>query len=167
MSLEAISISYDYIIVKASLIGVLWICVLAAVLIDLYHGIKRSKEEGRYTSSFGLKRTVQKSSSYFTFVVFMLIADIVASIATSSFLTFGVAVLPIFNIIGSAILVWTEWVSVREKSSQKLMNRIDKSKVELFEMAKDITGIIQNNPGVLEEILEKYGKAKEPVETTD
>lgn len=158
--LEQIHISNAYLTLKAALVVMLWGCVMLAVTIDLYHGIKRSKKDGEYTHSTGLKRTVSKSVNYLSFMLFMLIADMIASLATSSLLPFGFAVLPLFNIVGAMVLVYNEWVSVRENSDQKMMNRINRSGIELSKIAVDLMLAYKNNPEVLQDILKKYDDNK-------
>lgn len=162
ITLEAISINSHYITIKSALIGVLWACVVIAVLIDLYHGIRKSKMRGEFTNSYGIRKTVEKASGYLTFMLFMLIGDTVASIATSSLLPFGIAVLPVFNILGATILVRNEWISVREKADQKMMKRINKSGAEIGRVLLEAMVIFKNNPEVLEEIIKRYEENKKP-----
>lgn len=158
--LEQIQIDKAYLILKAAIMLTLWLCVILAVTIDLYHGIKKSKESGEYTNSLGLRRTVEKSVSYLSFMAFMFIADVIASLATSTLLPFGIAVLPIFNIGGAMVLVYNEWVSVREKSDQKMLNKINKSGAELSKIMLETLLVYKNNPGVLEDILKRYDENK-------
>lgn len=165
--LEAIQINMDYIILKAAIVVILWGCVMLAVTIDLYHGIKRSKKDGEFTHSTGLKRTVSKSVNYLSFMLFMLIADLIASLATSSLLPFGIAVLPLFNIVGAMVLVYNEWVSVRENSDQKMMNRINRSGIELSKIAVEIMMAYKNNPEVLQDILKRYDENKTKYDEVD
>lgn len=161
--LESIQIDNAYLMLKSALIGILWGCVILAVSIDLYHGIRKSKLRGEYTNSYGLRKTVEKTVSYLTFMLFMLIADVVISLATSSLLPFGIAVLPLFNLVGAMVLVYNEWVSVREKSDQKMLNRINKSGAELSKMMAEVILIYKSNPGVLEDIIKRYDENKKEV----
>lgn len=159
---ESIQIDNNYLILKSALVGILWGCVIIAVSVDLYHGIRKSKKHGEFTHSYGLRKTVEKTVSYLTFMLFMLIADVIMSLATSTLLPFGLAALPMFNIVGALVLTYNEWVSVREKSDQKMLNRINKSGSELSKMVIETLLIYKNNPGALEDLLKKYDENKTP-----
>lgn len=158
--LRQINIDMTYLTLKAGIISALWICVIMAVSIDLYHGIKKSKERGEFKNSFGLRRTVDKAISYLSFMLFMVIGDVVISLATSSVLPFGFAVLPLFNLGGAGVLVYNEWVSVREKADQKMMVRINKSSAELQRMMFEMMMVYKANPKVMEDILNRFDQDK-------
>lgn len=152
---ELIRIDSSYVVIKASLVAILWMCVLGAVAIDLYHGIKRSKASGGFTSSVGIKRTVSKVTLYLSMMGLMLILDVILSIATSTLLPLGIAVLPIFNIGGALVLVVNEWISVREKADQKMMNRIEESSSEMKKIIMDAILVYRNNPAPFDEALRR------------
>ena len=154
--LNVLNIDKIYIVLSTILKGVAWVCVILAVSLDLYHGIKKSKEVGEFTNSYGLRRTVEKCNKYLTLLGFMLIGDIFWHIGTSFFLPYGVSIIPLFTFFGSAVLVYNEWVSVREKIDQKMLNKINRSKEELLSIAFAVADAYKSNPDALSKILNSH-----------
>lgn len=157
---KIMNIDSEYLILSTILRCVLWACVILAVSIDLYHGIKKSKASGEFTNSYGLRRTVDKCNKYLTFLFFMLIGDVFWHIASSSLTILTISVIPIFTLFGSMVLVYNEWVSVREKVDQKMLNKINKSKDELLSIAFNVAEAYRRNPDALKKIIDE-GKSIE------
>lgn len=153
---EVLKIDKIYIVLSTILKGIAWVCVIFAVSMDLYHGIRKSKEAGEFTNSYGLRRTVDKCNKYLTLLAFMLLGDIFWHIGSSLFLPYGISVLPLFTFFGSGVLVYNEWVSVREKIDQKMLNKINKSKDELLSIAFTVAEAYKNNPDALSKIAEMH-----------
>lgn len=158
---EVLKIDKIYIVLSTILKGIAWVCVIFAVSMDLYHGIRKSKEAGEFTNSYGLRRTVDKCNKYLTLLAFMLIGDIFWHIGSSLFLPYGISILPLFTLFGSGVLVYNEWVSVREKIDQKMLNKINKSKDELMSIAFSVAEVYRNNPDALEKIINLNKNKKE------
>lgn len=109
-----------------------WFVVLLAIGIDLHFGIKKSKSIGEFTHSHGLQRTVQKVVNYLAMMLFMLMFD---SINPLGLIHKNFNILPLASIVGCGILVWTEFISVREKADQKFRRKTDKVAKDLLELA--------------------------------
>lgn len=154
--LNVLNIDKIYIVLSTILKGAAWLCVILAVSIDLYHGIKKSKEIGEFTNSYGLRRTVEKCNKYLTLMAFMLIGDVFWHIGSSLVLPYGISIIPLFTFFGSGVLVYNEWVSVREKIDQKMLNKINRSKEELLSIAFTIAEAYKNNPDALGKVIDLH-----------
>lgn len=84
---------------------VFYICVLGAILIDLWSGIDRAKRENILRTSFGFRQTIKKVKDYFSVLMLFSIADVVASVWFS---------LPFFSAIGTIGIIFVEARSVYE-----------------------------------------------------
>lgn len=140
MILDYINGLFDSIILKLIIIFFTWLVVLVAVGIDLVFGIKKSKKNGEFTHSFGLRQTVQKVVNYLAMMLFMLLFD---SINPLGLIHQNFNVLPLASVIGCLILTWIEFISVREKSDQKYKRKIDKVAKELIDLAMTDDNIVK------------------------
>jgi hypothetical protein len=107
--------------------------MLVAMVIDLYFGVKKAKENKQATTSKGLKKTCDKARKYFMpFLVLMLI-DIMAAVVLPA---------PFFSMLWAAYCVYCEFVSVREKAwtkaelqkAENTMNVIVENKEDIARM---------------------------------
>ena len=114
---------------------VLYACVFASVLIDLFFGIKRAKRLNIVRTSFGYRRTITKLTSYFGLMLMLSIADIAASVLFK---------MPYFTVIGAIGIVIVEAKSVFEnlKQEEKSVEEIQKALLKLFENKDEIKSII-------------------------
>jgi hypothetical protein len=124
----------------------LWLVVLVAIGIDLFFGIKKSKSTGEFTHSHGLQRTVQKVINYLAMMLFMLMFD---AISPLGLIHDKFNILPLASIVGCIILVWTEFISVREKSEEKFRRKTDK-------VAKDLLELAMKDENLLKRIKETF-----------
>lgn len=89
-------------------------CVLTAVTIDLITGIAASKRTGtKRTTSWGLRRTLNKLLQYFAVFLVMLIFDIGFSILSPFLSIFSVPFLSGLAVIGECVI---EGLSVMENT---------------------------------------------------
>lgn len=140
MILEILNKNYDAILMQLMVVFLCWIIVLCSIGIDLYFGIQKSKKENVYTHSYGLRQTTFKSLQYLAFMCFMLFLDILNPI----WAYFNLIALPLVSIFGAIVLVYTEWKSVHEKSSEKFRGSLQKN-------ASEILKILQENKEFLNE----------------
>jgi hypothetical protein len=115
------------------LISISAAAMLVAMVIDLYFGVKKAKENKQATTSKGLKKTCDKARKYFMpFLVLMLI-DIMAAVVLPA---------PFFSMLWAAYCVYCEFVSVREKAwtkaelqkAENTMNVIVENKEDIARM---------------------------------
>lgn len=125
--------AYKIIIAKLFMVCGAWLCVLMAMLIDLYFGVQKSKSIGEHTTSEGFRRSIQKFAFYYSMMFFALIFDILfVPVSIALDIVFVLKVAPFFSILCAAGLVLTEAKSVREKADQKLRRKTDKSRQEVI-----------------------------------
>lgn len=134
MILEILQKDFEAIQSQLLVVFMCFIIVILSIGIDLYFGIQKSKKEGIYTHSFGLRKTSEKVVQYLAFMLFMLFIDFLNPVW--AYLNYQS--LPLLSIFGAIVLVYTEWKSVREKSSDKFRRDIDSSSKEIMGHIQDI-----------------------------
>lgn len=134
MILEILQKDFEAIQSQLLVVFMCFIIVILSIGIDLYFGIQKSKKEGIYTHSFGLRKTSEKVVQYLAFMVFMLFIDFLNPVW--AYLNYQS--LPLLSIFGAIVLVYTEWKSVREKSSDKFRNDIGSNSKEIIRHIQDI-----------------------------
>lgn len=134
MILEIINKDYGAIIVQLQVVMVAWAIVVMAIGIDLYYGIRKSKQSGMFTHSYGLRRSSSKVVQYLSFMFFMLFFD---TLNVFWIYLSTVQKIPVATIFGAIVLVYTEAKSVREKTSEKFRKAIAENPAEIVEFFKD------------------------------
>ncbi|GHT01567.1 hypothetical protein AGMMS49525_02660 [Bacteroidia bacterium] len=115
---------------------VLYSCVLAATLIDLFFGVRRAKKLGLVRTSYGYRRTITKLTGYFGLMMLLSIADVVASIVFK---------MPYFTVIGAIGIIFVEAKSVFEniKETDTYIDEVPKALLQMFKNKGDIEAIIK------------------------
>ncbi len=83
---------WEILYVKCAVILIFWLMMIAAVLLDLWSGIDRSRAAGEQPRSDKFRHTVTKIGDYWRVLAFGLIIDVIASI------------LPFYNLPYASIL---------------------------------------------------------------
>ena len=155
--------AYKIIIAKLFMVCGAWICVLGAILIDLYFGVQKSKSIGEHTTSEGFRRSIQKFAFYYSMMFFALIFDtLFLPVSISLNISYVLKVAPFFSILCAAGLVLTEAKSVREKADQKLRRKTDRSNKEI---ASGLFDLLKNKDSII--VLINTVKKDEKNNTTD
>lgn len=117
---------YNAFIVKIGIVLFLWIVVIAASIIDLISGIAASRRTGqKKTTSWGIRKTMQKDLQYFALLLVFLLLDIGLSALSPWLSIFSV---PLLSVIGVVAITGTEALSVAEntrKGRNKEEDKID------------------------------------------
>lgn len=136
-------------------IGILAIMVLFSSVIDLVYGIKASKAAGIFqTTSYGIRKTVEKDVSYMMFFLFGIFID--------GCLSFFLAT-PICCVIIAASEILIEGLSVREN-----MKRIGMSGKDPMDVARAIIktfGI--SDAQKIDEVIKYLQGAKQEAKTEE
>lgn len=151
MILEILQKDFDAIQSQLLVVFMCFIIVILSIGIDLYFGIQKSKKEGIYTHSFGLRKTSEKVVQYLAFMLFMLFIDFLNPVW--AYLNYQS--LPLLSIFGAIVLVYTEWKSVREKSSEKFRYTIKENSTEIVDF------ILKNKEKIYELISDAKRKEDE------
>lgn len=148
MILEFIKHDFGTLWIKLFIVFGAWICVLVAMAIDLYFGIKKSKKIGEHTTSEGFRRSVHKVVYYYSMLTFALLFDALNPLPY--YLPFPLSIVPIITILFSMVLIFTEAKSVREKAEDKLRRKTDQSMFEMVELIKNNKEILSTVSQYLE-----------------
>ena len=118
-----------------TVLAVLYACVFASALIDLYFGVKRAKRLKIARTSYGYRRTITKLTSYFGLLLMFTIADIAASVVFK---------MPYFTVLGAIGIVIVEAKSVYEnlKQEEKGVEEVKKTLLKLLENKDTIKELI-------------------------
>lgn len=138
-------------------IGLCWVAVFFAVILDLFHGIKKAKELGEATTSEGLKRTIKKIGYYYSVMLFALLFDSL-DVITPFWFDKPLALMPFASLVSAIGLIITELISVREKADEKARRRADRSFMELAKFIKNREDTAQRLLDKLEETTSRNEK---------
>lgn len=133
MIVEILKGEYSAVIFQLQFVLIAWAIVVLAIGIDLYYGIQKSKDTGVFIHSYGLRRTSNKVVQYLSLMIFALFFDVL-NVFWIYFPT--VHKIPIATLLGAIVLVYTEWKSVREKTSEKFRKAIAENPAEIIEFMK-------------------------------
>lgn len=114
--------NYETARIDAAIIGVMWMLVATAIVIDLFSGVRKARERGEMRTSYGFKQTVNKVVLYYAFMLFALMFDCIGMFFYP---------LPIITFICAAFLIFIEGKSVFEKAHDKDKRKFTKSVEEL------------------------------------
>lgn len=100
----------EHLMLDVVLVGLCAAAIIVSMAVDLIFGIHKAKQNGRATTSTGLKKTCQKAQKYFSPFLVLVCVD---------FITMVVIPFPAFSMLWAAYCVFCEFISVREKAWQK------------------------------------------------
>lgn len=163
MIIEIIQQNWDKVILILFVVSWCWLSVMLAIAVDLYSGIKKAKEANIYISSEGYKRTVKKARYYFSLMFFALLFDSF-DVITPYLLPYPYGIIPFVSILSAIALIATEWKSVREKADEKARRNIDKTGMQMFELALKNKDFLQYFYTKLEEEKLKDKENEKPLE---
>lgn len=150
MLLEIVLGDYAKLLTQIYVVFLSWLIVILAIGIDLYFGIKKSKQTGLYVHSYGLRQTSKKTVQYLSFMFFFFFIDVL----NPFWVYFDYQSMPLLSIFGAIVLTYTEYKSVREKSDEKFRNDFDGNAKELYKLLKE-------NKDFLKELDKKKTKEDE------
>ena len=142
MIIEILNGDFAMLWIKLFIVFGAWLCILVAMIIDLYFGIQKSKKIGEHTSSEGLRRSVHKVVYYYSMMTFALLLDAINPL--TFYLPIPLSSIPVITIIFAMALIYTEAKSVREKAEDKLRRRTDDSVKELIDAFKNREDLFKN-----------------------
>lgn len=140
--LDLITGNFKDVFIYITLTFSVFVLVFIAVLVDLYFGIQKSKKNGSFVHSYGLKRTISKTLEYMAMVFMFFLIDFLNPMWF--ILTFPKV--PILSIIAGIIIIVIEWISVKESFAKKTISAI-------AETPKDVMRYIIDNRRFIKEII--------------
>lgn len=140
---------------KLGIVLLLWLLIVAAAGIDLITGIQASRRTGtKKTTSWGLRKTVNKLLQYFGILFMFLFVDIGAS-ALSEYVS--VFALPICSCLGVTCITIIETLSVKENLQRGKSREEDKID-DMTTIAANLIKVIPND--TLNKLAEAITEAK-------
>lgn len=132
---------------------VFYVLVLICILADLVSGIRKAKKRGDARTSKGIRLTVEKTISYYLFLIVFTVLDIVSVLCCVHNLL-GIPIAPYFTGLGTIIVAVIEIISIFENSDKKTKKKIDQVSDIVTNIYKDekIIGAIKDS------IIEKIKK---------
>ena len=115
--------------------------VFLSVMLDLVLGIKESRKQGHFTHSYGLRRTIEKLTSYLALVIIGFVIDAINPI----FFYWGVHHLPLASVILAFALIYTEGISIKEHLS-------DGTRKKMRNMPRELRAIMREIKEVKDEV---------------
>lgn len=109
-------------------------CVLIAMIIDLVAGIKKAKQRGEICTSYGLRRTIDKSRRYFSLLMLCVLMDIIASLVIK--MPYFTLIAGLF-LVGVEVLSWFEKADKKERENAGLMVNLLKNKEDITKALAD------------------------------
>ena len=129
---------------KLAIVAFMWGIVTIAMLIDLRSGLRKAKERGEISTSYGYRETVKKANLYYALMTFAFLADCIGTFFYP---------LPFMTLVASLSLVFIEGKSVLEKAHEKDKRKIIASTKEIVSLIKDRDFI--NTLGQLSDSVER------------
>ncbi|MDR3142099.1 MAG: phage holin family protein [Tannerellaceae bacterium] len=120
------------------MLAIMYFLVLVAVFLDLWAGVRKAKIRGKFRSSFGFRKTVEKIGKYYNMIFVITVIDAMQMIAISQVSQqtgIHLPLIPILTFIGSIFVGFIELKSVYEKAE-------DKEKAEIAQTAKIVGKVI-------------------------
>lgn len=120
--------------IDAAIIGIMWLLVAIAIVIDLFSGVRKARERGEVRTSYGFKQTVNKVVLYYAFMLFALMFDCIGMFFYP---------LPVVTFVCAAFLIFIEGKSVFEKAHDKDKRKFTKSVEELVILLENREDLIK------------------------
>ena len=130
--------NYETSRIDAAIIGVMWLLVAIAIVIDLLSGVRKARERGEMRTSYGFKQTVNKVVLYYAFMLFALMFDCIGMFFYP---------LPIVTFICAAFLIFIEGKSVFEKAP-------DKDKRQFTQSVEELALLLENREDLIKGLSE-------------
>lgn len=109
---SAESIQY-FIMIRACVVLVCWLFMIASVLVDFWSGISTAKALGEPLKSNGFRRTIAKTGDYIRILIFAIMFDAIGICFVHSY------ILPFATIVCTIAVMVIEGKSVIENSRRK------------------------------------------------
>ena len=130
---------------KIAIVAIMWGLVAIAIIIDLFLGVKKAKERGEASTSYGFKQTVNKVVLYYAFMSFAFLMDCIGTFFYP---------LPFVTFLAAFFLIFIECKSFFEKAHDKDKRKFNKS-------LHDLSILLENREDLIKGIVEIIKKEKE------
>jgi len=145
------------------IIIILWILVSIYVLVlimiftDLWSGVAKARKSGVVRSSYGFRRTIEKTARYYNVLLALTVIDAMQIVSLWYLETYYDKIVPMFpflTLIGAIGICLIEVKSIYEKAEDKvkilevgdLAGKIITNKDDISEIVKAVTEYMKSNP---------------------
>lgn len=139
--------------IKLAIVGIMWLLVAVAIVLDLISGWRKAKERNEARTSYGLRRTVTKAVLYYALMLFAFMFDCIGMFFYTE---------PCVTLIAAGFLIFIEGKSIFEKAH-------DKDKKRMNRHFEDLSILLENRDdlakGIAEVLRKQIGKPKKEEET--
>lgn len=145
---------FESTILEAPIILVFYGIVLAMIFADLLAGVRKAKAAGKYISSKGLRRTVDKVCRYYNMMLLFTLVDIVLIVSVQHYNdTCGgtLPMFPIFTLIATLLAAMMEGRSIYES--------LDRKTRAAAEDAAGVVAYLIKHRDDIDTIMDEVGKA--------
>lgn len=136
----------------------IYILVLIMILADLWSGVSKARKTGVIRSSYGFRRTIEKTARYYNVLLALTVMDAMQVSAIWYLETYYNKAIPMFpfvTLIGAMGICLIEMKSIYEKAEDKvriddvgnLMGKILVNKDDLGEIVKSMADYMKPEPG--------------------
>lgn len=139
----------ELIMLAALMIGIYYILVFVAVLLDLISGLKKAKQRGEATLSEALRRTSDKLGRYYLPLMGLTVADIAQIVGIwllDTYWSYSIPIFPLCTMVGSIGICAIEIKSILEKADDKAkyirVGKLSKDLLKNKDSADKIVGIV-------------------------
>lgn len=135
---------------KLAIVGIMWLLVAEAIILDLISGWRKAKERKEARTSYGLRRTVTKTVLYYALMLFALMFDCIGMFFYAE---------PYVTLIAAGFLIFIEGKSILERANDKERRRISRH-------VEDLSILLENKEDLtkgIAEILRKQIEEKENI----
>lgn len=139
---------------KLAIVGIAWLLVAIAIIIDLFSGVRKARERGEMRTSIGFRQTVSKVVQYYAFLAFAFLFDCMLMLVLAAFWVEAPRVLPFSSIGACCFLIFIEWKSFMEKASDKYKKQFSRS-------VSDLATLLENREDLLHGLIEIIKKQVE------
>lgn len=124
---------------KLGILALIYVLVLIMVLLDLWSGIRKARQRQEFTSSIGLRRTLEKLAKYYNFIIALTVTDLLQM----GFLWHynaenesTIPLLPIITTLGALMVCIVEIKSIYESADKKLKGQCQEAAKQLSDLMK-------------------------------
>jgi hypothetical protein len=106
----------------------LYMLVFAAMMADLWSGVRKAKHLGLARTSFGLRRTVDKIARYYNMLIALSIVDLMQGTAVwylDTYYDCNIPLFPFVTLLGAIGLVFIEIKSIYENANKNSQAKIN------------------------------------------
>lgn len=124
----------------------LYLLVAIAILADLWSGLRKAKKLNKIRTSYGLRRTIEKSAKYYNLMLVLTVIDamqLVGIYYINTYYSYTVPMIPFMTFIGAIGVGIIEVKSIYEKAEDKELHNITKLASEVAKNHSSVEGMVK------------------------